>query len=366
MIPLPCIAVILRPLGIHRTLVAVGGMRPACMRVLHVDTADRYMILGNTRSSVAPVGLIKVNYRLPDLPEATVTVTKRDSQSNDALSGATFHLYTWSAATGSYSIDLGAFTDNKNGTYSKKIDLDNVYSDESGYWLLVKETSPPPGYKLDKGTSTSWVRYDGEQLCYNSSGQMISGNTTFYDTPNEGYLKVVKKSGNTSITDGNDCYSLADAVYTVYTSYVNGKLSGSVGTLRTGTNGESGTLKLQPGTYYVKETDAPDSYNLDRKVYTAKVTSNHTTKAPLVVTSTDQPQNDPVIIRIDKVPSGDVTGEMPSLAGTQFTLRYYDGYYNKNNLPSAPTRTWVIETKEIATGVYATMLTDQFFSRFVK
>ena len=35
-----------------------------------------------------------------------------------------------------------------------------------------------------------------------------------------------------------------------------------------------------------------------------------------------------------------------TLAGAQFTIKYYDGFYDRNNLPARATRTWVIETKE--------------------
>lgn len=35
-----------------------------------------------------------------------------------------------------------------------------------------------------------------------------------------------------------------------------------------------------------------------------------------------------------------------TLEGAQFTVKYYNGFYTKNNLPSTPTRTWDISNKE--------------------
>ena len=34
-----------------------------------------------------------------------------------------------------------------------------------------------------------------------------------------------------------------------------------------------------------------------------------------------------------------------ALEGAEFVWKYYDGYFTKDNLPSAPTRTWTTKTK---------------------
>ena len=49
------------------------------------------------------------------------------------------------------------------------------------------------------------------------------------------------------------------------------------------------------------------------------------------------------------MPQGDAT-----LEGAEFTVKYYDGYYTKDNLPEKATRTWEIQTKkrEIAGKTY--------------
>ena len=35
-----------------------------------------------------------------------------------------------------------------------------------------------------------------------------------------------------------------------------------------------------------------------------------------------------------------------SLAGAQFSVSFYDGYYTEETLPEKPKRTWIMETKE--------------------
>ena len=117
----------------------------------------------------------------------------------------------------------------------------------------------------------------------NALGQTAGGTLVFavkYDNP-EGYLKVTKSSSDTSITSGNSNYSLKGAKYTIYTDSACKKSTGKV--LTVGSNGSSSAVKLTPGTYYLKETTAPKGYVLDSTVYTAKVTSSHTSSKPLNV-----------------------------------------------------------------------------------
>lgn len=50
-------------------------------------------------------------------------------------------------------------------------------------------------------------------------------------------------------------------------------------------------------------------------------------------------------IEIKKMDASGKTGAV--LSGAQFTVKYYDGYYTKDNLPSKSDRTWVLETKAV-------------------
>lgn len=53
-----------------------------------------------------------------------------------------------------------------------------------------------------------------------------------------------------------------------------------------------------------------------------------------------------------------------SLAGAEFTWNYYDGYYNKDNLPATLTRTWPTQTlaEKDSNGAvhYVTRLADKY------
>lgn len=174
-----------------------------------------------------------------------------------------------------------------------------------------------------------------------------------------GYLKLHKDSALPAITNGNKCYSLAGAQYTVYKSYSKGVLSDPVGTLTTQSNGDTNTLRLLRHTYYIKETKAATGYELDNTVYTVTLNGSHTQSSPYLLSVKDVPGNDPSGLTINKIWDGDQTDTIPTLEGTQFTIKYYDGYYTKSNLPSSATKTWVFEIKKVSNR-YQLLLTDSY------
>lgn len=170
--------------------------------------------------------------------------------------------------------------------------------------------------------------------------QNIGGFT--YSPITYGYIELQKSSGNTAISNGNPCYSLQGAVYGVYKS-------GSLVTrLTTNASGYAKSGQLEAGiTYTVKEITAPKGYALDTKTYTVTVGTNTTVR----VNSIDMPQNDPAGVLLQKfdsetgqsVPQGD-----GSLAGAEYTVKFYAGYYySVEDLKGiTPTRTWVYKTDE--------------------
>ena len=51
------------------------------------------------------------------------------------------------------------------------------------------------------------------------------------------------------------------------------------------------------------------------------------------------------LFKIDMETQKDNPQGNASLAGAEFTWKYYTGFYNKDNLPAEVTRTWVTKTK---------------------
>ena len=77
-------------------------------------------------------------------------------------------------------------------------------------------------------------------------------------------------SANTPVTEKNSCYSLEGAEYGIYSSPTLSSES-RAGTFRTDSAGNSSTVVLNEGTYYVKELKAPKGYALVDEVKTVTV-----------------------------------------------------------------------------------------------
>ncbi len=173
--------------------------------------------------------------------------------------------------------------------------------------------------------------------------------------PKQGKATLKKTSANPSLTNGNPCYSLAGAQFGVYSS---SSLSGAsrVGTFTTDANGNSNTLTLNAGTYYVKEIKAPKGYALNPETKSVYVPAGGTA----TVSFSDLPQSDPIGILLGKVdaetnankPQGSAT-----LENAQFTVKYYAGLWEANKDPATlgktPARTWVFKTDKDGFTMYA-------------
>ena len=160
-----------------------------------------------------------------------------------------------------------------------------------------------------------------------------------------GKLSIHKSSANPGITDGNDCYSLEGAEFTVYNA-----AGQSMGVLRTNANGDTNTLELPEGTYTVRETKPPKGY-LPAPDQQVTVRGGQQTTAQV----TDMPSGDPMRMAVGKY-DGDTeykANNLPqgsaSLEGAEFTVEYFDtvDYDNYDALKKAgvkPTRSWVFRT----------------------
>lgn len=165
-----------------------------------------------------------------------------------------------------------------------------------------------------------------------------------------GKLQIKKTSANTSITDNNSCYSLANAVYGVYKSESDAKNDKNrVSSLKTNENGWSNTIELNADTYYLKEVTPPKGYALNSAINKIAVTSGKTTQYGTNGELKDYPQSDPVGIllgKIDKETNKNKPQGSASLAGAEFTIKYYKGLYDSDPAKSGqvPSRSWVLKT----------------------
>ena len=198
-----------------------------------------------------------------------------------------------------------------------------------------------------------WATAPASFKVYILSTGSATQNILGYEYTPTGTVSLSKTSANTGITSGNSCYSLAGAVYGIYSD---AGCSAQVTTLTTDAGGNAAAVSLNAGTYYYKELTAPAGYALDSSVQSFTVTDGQNT----ALSVSDTPTSDPVRISINKIDSA--TGETAqggaSLEGAEFTVKYYAGFYDAGNLPANATRTWVIKTVKNASGKYVTALRD--------
>ena len=109
----------------------------------------------------------------------------------------------------------------------------------------------------------------------NSGAQTMVG--TWYQR--YGWIELNKVSADTSVTDGNDSYSLQGAEYGIYSG---GSL---VETMTTDANGYAKSGQLKTGSYTVKEINASTGYEIDAAGYDVEVTAD----AGVTVSSKEQP-----------------------------------------------------------------------------
>ena len=204
------------------------------------------------------------------------------------------------------------------------------------------------GFNYDTGTTVPYQRC-GATWVIQTAPRNITVNVT-----------LDKVNGNPTMTQGNAaCYAqdLSGAIYGVYSD---AGLTNEVGRITTDANGHgelNGIVVQRNAVLYTKELVAPRGFNLDSQVYRHAFTTNGETYN---VQSTDQPLNDPLNIQLEKKSSdGSVVTNPASLEGAEFTIKYYAGQYTFNDLPTAATRTWVIQTKLVG-GRYFALMSDTY------
>lgn len=237
-----------------------------------------------------------------------------------------------------------------SGTWNWKITWnDELARDGQTYYQYRIKELVPENYRVDGGSDTKNFPDKG-------------GTVTFKNILNNGYLKIIKKSDNPDMTDNNKCYDLAGAEFEIYTDasctqkakYDGGKIVTQKVTHADGSiSYETRLVELVVGTYYVKETKPPKGFEIidENQPYRVDIKVSNRKDQPFTLSVVNHAGNDPAAIEVTKIWNGPETPTIPPLAGTQFTIWYYDDFFTKSNLPdydsynSTAKRKWVIELR---------------------
>lgn len=299
-------------------------------------------------STVTESVVVEAKWAVADV--TVVPTTNPDADVDQTLSGTCWIGATWSwhpaqfalsnfsgklagvSATGYCADRSAAPASNVQATYSATLKSVNVETGEVVYDLYI---TPPDATNGKDRNQYGLIGY-----------QHISAQVTLIKNFG-GWVEINKSSSNPAISDGNDCYDLAGAEYAVYNSS-----NQAVAKLTTDENGYAKSGLLPSGEYTVKELKAPKGYALDEEGHQVRITSGQTTTSNLV----DKPKSDPVGALLGKY-DGEKTytgeGNLPlgsaKLYGAQYSIEYYDGYYNTEAEAQAsgnPTRKWILQTDE--------------------
>ena len=202
-----------------------------------------------------------------------VIIHKTDTQTQKALSGATFTLYEWSKNAGSYVVsptyqmkEYGT-----SGTYRIYKGNDQeamIITDDNLGQIKVVETKAPPGYSnidLSTGQPYTW------EYTFPKDGGTVTYTIDAKNTGVEVGFNIVKKGTNGPLLAGGEFTLYSDEACQTVTRDLNG-----TSVFVSGTDGKKQIkfrLKSDAQTYYLKETKAPGGYIKSDSVFRITVTA---------------------------------------------------------------------------------------------
>jgi uncharacterized surface anchored protein len=221
-----------------------------------------------------------------------------------------------------------------------------VYGGQS-FYLTTPATNPLSNYQSGNLTSSAKGKFCALAISDGNGASQTHG-SWYQETADTlkysvewmgfGYIDLKKTSANPDMTNNSRLYSLEGAKYGIYEG------DSLVQELTTDVNGYAKSSLLLEGKYTVKEISASKGYDVDQTSHGVTVTRGQT----VTTNVTEKPKNDPVALTIVKNDAETLDPQGgANLAGAEFTVKYYDGFYTKDNLPSKATRTWVLQTKQV-------------------
>lgn len=286
-----------------------------------------------------------VNKKLVTTPPlVSFKIKKTDAESGAALADAVFELYKNGVATG-----ITAVTNSEGIAYFKRISAEADAEDTS--YSIVEKTAPA-GYKaptaadqiLVAKTKSDLTRYEDANATPKTEAEIAwsgdykltatsEASATIKNTPIKGKIWVTK-------TGASAATLLKDAEFTLYKADQTTKvvITGLTNPAKTNEKGIAVFEKLPCGTYYLKETGAPDGYSVDTTMQ--KIVISDETLHSITVKDTK------LSLTVSKKAVGGAT-EVP---GASFTITEKDDPAVVLDSWVSTDRTHIVTTKKMTTG----------------
>ncbi len=284
--------------------------------VTETKAADDYILDAEPHDVEVTDGEI-TRVTITNRKNSSFLIHKVDSTTGKGISGVTFLI------SDRYGRPLAQYVSDQNGY----VYTDNNEFEDGKYY--IREIAVPNGYVLDNEVKTFYVEYGH------------TSSITWYNTPIQAQIQVVKKSADDNPINGLPAGSLLEgAVFEIYD-----KAGNIVDTIKTDKNGRAASKPLPLGLYTMRETVAPTYYTPNETLMTAHLEFNGQ-----IMTFEVLNKSVSVGVSVTKygynevMPNNPIVYSFKNIANTSSVS--LDSFYFRDTLPSA------IRAEKIVTGTF--------------
>ena len=297
-------------------VIDIDGLEDGWYTILETKAARGYQLDSEPHDVEVKNGKIS-RITITNRKSSSFLIHKIDSTTGKGIYGVTF------LVSDRYGNPVATYTSDHNG-YVYMDDRD--YNDGKYY---VREISVPQGYVIDTEVKTFYVGY-GE-----------TSSITWYNTPTQAQIQIIKKSADDNVINGLPAGSLLEgAVFEIYDRGGN-----IVDAIKTNKNGRAASKTLPLGLYTVRETQAPAYYSVNETLMTANLefsgqivtfeVLNKSVSTGVSITKTGYNE---------VMPNNPITYTFKNIANTSSVP--LQSFYWRDTLPSA------IRAEKLVTGTY--------------
>ncbi len=256
-----------------------------------------------TANTISKVIRVEVSNKVLPILGGVELIKVDESDKDKKLSGAEFSLYT---STG--KLVKEKLTTDESG----RLKVENLPLGK--YYFL--ETKAPSGYELSKGTYPFTV--EKNQL---TTIEKITVTNKLEEKELEYGTVTLKK-----VDSKNQEIALKGAQFSLYNEKTGEFIKEKI---ETSNLGEITISKLVPGSYYFKETKAPEGYELSKKTYPFEIKPNEISKIKRMVVTNEKEEPKLGSVELKKV---DASDKNQLLIGAEFELYQADGKLLQSSL----------------------------------